>query len=286
MLIVPSRQFVHLRPTSGTSLHMERFESGTPACLLLHGRGDGAFVWDLLAPVIAREFTTLALDLRGHGNSTWDPSGQYEISTFVSDVDYVIEHSLQSRFVLIGHSLGAHIGVHLCEKYADRMLGAVLMDFAPVLNTAGIREARDHLKQSLQLYPSVNTYAEALKKRRPLARPTFLEHVAARALRRDPAGTYRLRFDPALANAPLTTSVRETRLLDTLLRQQGCPTLLLRGAASALLSRATATRVAETLPNGILRTINQAGHSLMLDNPEGVEHAVMTFLYEIAPRRH
>jgi pimeloyl-ACP methyl ester carboxylesterase len=62
-------QSITLFQSTGPQLHVERYDAGLPAVLLIHGGGDGAFVWDLFAPALARRFTTLAVDLRGHGDS-------------------------------------------------------------------------------------------------------------------------------------------------------------------------------------------------------------------------
>jgi pimeloyl-ACP methyl ester carboxylesterase len=58
-----------------------------------------------------------------------------------------------------------------------------------------------------------------------------------------------------------------------------CPTLVVRGAASDVLSADTADRmVDEVLAQGRLVVVPQAGHSVMTDNPEGFAEAVTAFV--------
>ncbi len=58
-----------------------------------------------------------------------------------------------------------------------------------------------------------------------------------------------------------------------------CPTLVVRGAASDVLSPDTADKmVDETLPKGRLAIVPQAGHSVMTDNPHGFREAVTDFI--------
>ena len=58
-----------------------------------------------------------------------------------------------------------------------------------------------------------------------------------------------------------------------------CPTLVVRGAASDILSADTAEKmVDEVLADGRLAVVGRAGHSVMTDNPEGFEEAVSPFL--------
>jgi pimeloyl-ACP methyl ester carboxylesterase len=58
-----------------------------------------------------------------------------------------------------------------------------------------------------------------------------------------------------------------------------CPTLVVRGAASDILSADTAEKmVDEVLADGRLTVVARAGHSVMTDNPEGFEEALSAFL--------
>jgi pimeloyl-ACP methyl ester carboxylesterase len=65
----------------------------------------------------------------------------------------------------------------------------------------------------------------------------------------------------------------------TALEKLPCPTLVVRGAASDIMSPDVADRmVDEVIPNATLAVVPQAGHSVMTDNPEGFEKAVCEFV--------
>ena len=57
-----------------------------------------------------------------------------------------------------------------------------------------------------------------------------------------------------------------------------CPTLVVRGAASDVLSPETADKMEAVLPKGSLAVVPQASHSVMTDNPEGFRDAVTQFV--------
>jgi len=263
---------------------VERYDGDSPACVLIHGGGDGAFIWDSFAPVLARQFTTIAVDLRGHGGSGWDRSRHYEMNGYVSDLAHVVNRSDLDQLVLIGHSLGAHIAAYLCERYASRVIACVLVDYAPELNAEGIQQAKSLLRESLQFYPTPDQYLAWLKGTRHLADSETLGRIAARSVKRVGDG-FRPKLDPAFVDAFPEFRPEEGQVLWSLLKQQTCPTLVVRGAGSAVLSHATAKRLAEVLPRGELATVNAAGHSVMLDNPVEFERVVLNFLTRVLAER-
>jgi pimeloyl-ACP methyl ester carboxylesterase len=248
--------------------------------VLIHGGGDGGYAWDFFAPVLAQRLTTIVVDLRGHGDSDWDRTGRYEANGYLADLVHVIDHSELGEFVLIGHSLGGQLAIRLGAHYAQRIRASVLVDFGPELIAEGREHAGWLLNESLRHYPTIESYAEWLKDTRHLSSPSALEQVARRALRATSDG-FRLKVDPALVAAFPKLERRDSELLWRLLKEISCPTLIVRGGGSAVLSRAVAQRMVEVLPRGQLATINAAGHSVMLDNPTEFERTVLAFLENV-----
>ena len=70
----------------------------------------------------------------------------------------------------------------------------------------------------------------------------------------------------------------ETERLWEILRGLACPTLIVRGAASDVLSADTADEMEEVLARGSLVVVPRAGHSVMTDNPEGFCDDVSSFV--------
>lgn len=269
---------VRLQPPHGSPLlHTVRKDGGGPCCVLIHGFADGGFVWDMLVEALAPHYSLLVVDLRGHGHSGWAPDGRYDIEAYVADLEHIIDHSGLQDLILIGHSLGGQVATHLGARYPQRLRASVLVDFAPLLNSDGMNEAARRIKESLRLYTSVAEYAEWMGETRPLTDPAVLQRIAARALQAV-AGGFRPRLDPELLERDAPFDTAEQRRLWQLLSQQTCPTLVVRGAGSAMLSRTTAQTLASTLPDGTLATVKAAGHAVMLDNPTGLREVITGFL--------
>ena len=101
----------------------------TPVPLLLvHGLGATARVWDLVAPLLARERRVVAVDQRGHGLSDKPDSG-YDMATLVADNLAAADAlGLGERFAVAGHSWGAHIAVALAADRPAHVAALILVD--------------------------------------------------------------------------------------------------------------------------------------------------------------
>jgi pimeloyl-ACP methyl ester carboxylesterase len=253
---------------------------GTPTVLMLHGLGDGAFVWDHIAPLLATRTTVTAIDLRGHGDSPHDSEARYDIDAYVEDV----LQAFNSRFnghqvILIGHSLGAEVAIHVASRAREQVRGLTLLDGGPWLNSSAVRHIRDQFLTQPWFHHSVDLFAAELQRRHPLADLQILQRIADRALRPLASGGYELKCDRQLLSA---VSDFDDALLWEKLRSFGGPVLVIRGAASAVLSRSSAARVIDKLPDCRLHTVPMAGHAVMLDNPTELLDALKRFLSEIS----
>jgi pimeloyl-ACP methyl ester carboxylesterase len=275
----------------GIELHLlEWSEHGVPL-LLLHGFGNDAHIWDDFAPVVAPYYRTLALDHRGHGDSAWDPERRYEHETLVDDVEAVTKAFDIERLVLIGHSLGGRVATLFAGRHPERIAGLVLVDIAPELDARGVTRIQTETAASVDpSFASAEEYAELLSLHYPAARPQAIQRMARHGLRRRDDGRFMLKMDPALrgafsrAESPEQAAERERSMIAaqwSALARVECPTLVVRGAASDVLSADTADRmVDEVLRKGTLAVVPQAGHSVMTDNPEGFCEAVSGFVLE------
>jgi pimeloyl-ACP methyl ester carboxylesterase len=271
----------------GRDIHLLEWSQDGVPLLFLHGFGNEAHIWDDFAPVVAPHYRTLAMDHRGHGDSDWDPEGRYDHDSMVRDVEFVTAALGIERLVIVGHSLGGRIATLFADRNAARMAGLVLVDIGPDLDPRGV--TRIHLDVAATPQPtfaSVEEYARALTLAYPAGRPDALLRMARHGIRRREDGLYELKMDPRLRGVGATESPEAaaergramSELLWKALARISCPTLVVRGAASDVLAPDTADRmVEETLAQGRLAVVPQAGHSVMTDNPDGFREAVASF---------
>lgn len=279
---------LRVKGANGAELHLLEWSTEGVPMLLLHGFGNEAHIWDDFAPVVAPHYRTLALDHRGHGQSDWDPEARYEIDALVDDVESVTAALGIERMVLVGHSLGGRVSTVFAGRHPARLAGLVIVDIGPEVDARGSLRIRQDVESNLSpVFASVEEYARALSLSYPAATPESLRRMALHGLRRRADGRFELVMDPAWRGITAGRGTSRDAEQEEGLGQQmwdalaalPCPALVVRGAASDILSPEVADRmVDDVLPNGRLAVVPQAGHSVMTDNPQGFNDAVASFV--------
>ncbi len=271
----------------GITLNLLEWSADGIPLLFLHGFGNEAHIWDDYAPEVAPSYATIALDHRGHGDSDWDPQGRYGHNDMVRDVEAATAALGIDRLVVIGHSLGGRIATIFAGRNPERLAGLVIVDIGPEVDARGTTRIRQDIESNqTPSFANVEQYATALSLAYPAARPHTLMRMARHGLREGKDGKQVLKIDPALrgvisqgTQSDIEADVASPEAQWEALGKITCPTLVVRGAASDILSPEIADKmVDEVLANGKLAVVAQAGHSVMTDNPDGFRDAVNEFV--------
>ena len=121
-----------------------------PTVLLLHGGGQTRHAWGGTALAMAQAgWRTVALDLPGHGESAWSPSGDYRIETLSRDMARFC-HTLGSPLALVGASLGGMISMAMSARSdAPPIAALALVDIAPRVESKGV----DRIVEFMRAHP-------------------------------------------------------------------------------------------------------------------------------------
>jgi len=245
-------------------LHVHRFgpDDGAPL-LLLHGvTGTGLrfrrFVEEELPGVRA-----VAPDLRGHGDSTWDPP--WDAERHVTDVLALMDATGLDRVPVAGHSFGGLIAMLLALAAPDRVERLALIDPAAGLPPAVAAARAEDARRDEGWASEDEARAVRLEGRPPHARDTVDEDLAT-FLRRDPDGQYRFRFCRSAVVTAFSDMARPAPSLD------GYPgqVLLVPALQADFVSPALVERLRRDLGGRLVAEGLDAGHILYWDAQEGL----------------
>ncbi|HMC43509.1 MAG TPA: alpha/beta hydrolase [Acidimicrobiales bacterium] len=98
--------------------------------LMLHGLSSARSTWDPLTWALGGEYRVLALDHRGHGESSHAP-GTYDLDHYGPDTIAFGEEVVGRPALLVGHSLGGVIAAYVGRERPD-LAGAVVLEDPPL----------------------------------------------------------------------------------------------------------------------------------------------------------
>jgi haloacetate dehalogenase len=106
-----------------------------PPLLLLHGNPFSHLSWHKFAPRLAEEFTVVATDLRGYGDSEKPPGApdhsNYSFRAMAGDQLEVMAALGHDRFYAAGHDRGARVLHRMCLDHPDKVARAAILDIIP-----------------------------------------------------------------------------------------------------------------------------------------------------------
>ncbi|WIT10458.1 alpha/beta hydrolase [Paucibacter sediminis] len=268
----------HVQCLSSAGLHrMGYWEWGArdnPRVLVcVHGLSRQGRDFDTLAQALAAQYRVICPDVVGRGSSDWlaNPA-LYQIPTYVADMVTLLARLDVEQVDWVGTSMGGLIGMGLAALPGNPVRRLVLNDVGPAIEPDAIKRIGSYLGQRMD-FASLEEGAAYLRS----ISAGFGPHSEAAwlALSRPmfkPAGSgVRLHYDPRIAE-PLATVTPELAAAGEAMLWRAydalrCPTLLVRGADSDLLSAATAQAMRARGPKAQLRELAGVGHAPMLNDP-------------------
>ena len=126
---------------NGITLHYVRGGEG-PAVILIHGFPQDWFEYHAVMPRLAKQFTVIAVDLRGVGGSTAMPDG-YDAANMAEDVHQLAASLKLEHVYIVGHDIGGMVAYAFVRRYPQATRGAMILD-VPLPGIAGWDEIQGH----------------------------------------------------------------------------------------------------------------------------------------------
>jgi len=255
---------------NGLELHyLDWGNAGAVPLVCVHGYTSSAEPFNGLARHFCDRFHIVAPDVRGHGESAWSPDGAYQYRDQVSDLAGLVDLLGLTRFVLIGTSMGGIIAMAYAEAHAERLLGLVINDIGP-----DVEGGSQRITQTVGARPEeFATLEDAMAYRREISPVTASRpmgdqrELALGVLRQRPDGRWVWKMDPAYIQQRVRHGAPPRPELWPVLRSLPCPTMVVWGTESDVLSGAQAARMVGELPRGELVTVPGVAHAPTLVEP-------------------
>ena len=234
--------------------------------LCVHGLTRNGRDFDFLAAALCDQFRVVCPDVVGRGRSEWLASpGHYNIPQYVNDMVTLIARLGVEKVRWVGTSMGGLMGMALAALPQTPITRLVMNDVGPVIEAAAISRIGDYVGRA----PRFATLEDAEHFTRNFCAPfgpltdAQWRHITLHALRECDGGL-EMRYDPAIGDAFRTDAPRGDVDLWPMYDAIACPTLVLRGMASDLLSPATTAQMATRGPRAQVAEIPGVGHAPML----------------------
>ena len=221
---------------------------GAPTVLLLHGGGQTRHAWGRTAQTLGDTgWSTVALDLPGHGDSAWAADGDYRIEV-LADTMLGVWRELGMPLAVVGASLGGLISMAAVGRAdAPPISALVLVDIAPRMEEAGVERIVSFMRARPDGFASLEEAAQqiAAYRGRPMDGP--IEGLK-KNLRLNAQGRWNWHWDPQLMSEANHNHRRDAAGYERALRGLQAPTLLLRGQRSDVISEEDARALVQTMP--------------------------------------
>jgi esterase len=273
MTLKPEDKFVTL---NGLRFHyLDWGNEAKPALVLLHGFTSHAHSWDTFARSVAERYHVVALDQRGHGETEW--TDDYAAERRVEDLDVFVKALGFSKFHLLGLSMGGICAYGYTALQPETVEKLVIVDIGPELMSQGTKRIGTGVLQK-DIFESEEEAYKFARAGNALADDKELRHRIQYSIKQTDDGKWTYRYDKLLRSPARPLPRQDAEKAWAMLRQITCPTLLVRGEKTDLLSEEVAGRMTREIKNCRLVNVPDAGHSVPLDNPQGFIAAVTNFL--------
>ncbi len=230
----------------------------------VHGLTRCARDFDNFARAMSDRYRVICPDVAGRGHSDWlaDPMA-YAIPQYVSDMVTLVARLNVEKVDWVGTSMGGLIGLGLAAQPNTPVRKLVLNDAGPVITKISLERIAAYVGIAPQ-FPSIEAAEQYIR----AVSATFGPHTDAEwrfltevVVRKQPDGSYRMHYDPKLAE-PFKHQMPEKDLeLWPLYDAVRSPVLVVRGALSDLLTRETCAAMKSRGPKAKVVEIEGVGHA-------------------------
>lgn len=253
-------------------LHRMRYfdwgDAGNPRVLVcVHGLTRNARDFDEIARALSAHYRVVCPDIAGRGRSDWlaDPAG-YALPQYVADIMVLLARLDVAQVDWLGTSMGGLIGMAIAAQQRSPIRRLLLNDVGPLIAPESLRRIGEYVGRA----PHFASPDEAEKYIRAVSAPfgpltdAHWRALTESSIRQRADGQWEMVYDPAIGE-PFRVAFAFAQPIDLwpLYDAIRCPTLVVRGAESDLLTPATFAEMGRRGPRARLAEVPGVGHAPM-----------------------
>jgi pimeloyl-ACP methyl ester carboxylesterase len=259
-----------------------------PPVVLIHGMLNSSSHWRSVALSLAGDYTVIAPDLIGHGDSA-APRGDYSLGAHASSIRDLLAAIGIDRASIVGHSLGGGVAMQFFYQFPQRTERLVLIssgglghEVSPVLRTAALPGVSALLSLTIhrRLLGGLTDAGRRLRERE--VRLGVHMQAVARALRPLENADARQAFLQTL-RAVIDVHGQRVSATDRLYLLESMPTLIVWGERDNTIPLLHGRRAHEAIPNSRFHTLPRAAHFPHLEDPAGLSEVLGQFIQSTRP---
>ena len=257
---------------NGLRIHYVDWGGTGRPLVMVHGLDRVARTFDHLALRFSPTYRVIAIDMRGHGDSGWDPTGRYLVEDHVGDLEGVVQQLGLRDLTLWGNSTGGRVVQVFAGKHPDLVSHVISEDVGPERPRQIADNYAKRVQQEQAGWASEDELLAQLRKTNPRMSPAVLEPYVRYGAKKRADGRIEWKRDPQLVNGFVATD------LWRFVRNIKSPILYIIGGRSNIVPPETQDELKKTLPNAQLITVPDVGHYPSDEKPDEVMRIVTQFL--------
>ena len=240
----------------------------------VHGLTRNGRDFDELARALSVAYRVVCPDMPGRGRSDWlADKRDYGMPRYQADVMTLLAALGAETVDWVGTSMGGLIGMHLAALTGNPIRRMVLNDVGPRISSQSLRRIGEYVGRANHFpdFAAAEAYIRLVSA--PFGRLSDAQwrHLTQTTIRPHPEGGFELNYDPDIGASfralPIMSDLEIWDIYDAI----RCPTLVIRGVESDLLSPQTLREMSRRGPHAFITEVADAGHAPALMDPAQIE---------------
>ena len=273
----PQVQRVSTVLSDGRTISALKWGGGEPRLVLVHGSGQNAHTWDTVA--LALNVPLIAVDLPGHGHSSWRDDTTYSPQGMAEDLAVVIQQHAANAAAIVGMSLGGLTCLALASAHPNLVPHLVLVDITPGVTSKKAKAVLDFINGP-QSFASFDELFARTKEHNPTRSESSLRRGILHNAKQIEDGSWQWRYDrrgqtETAGSAPGHEAPRSP--MWDMISAWNKPLLMVRGGISPVVDDEDIAELHKRCAHVEVVVVDGAGHSVQGDRPVELANVLRRF---------